>query len=73
MSHDPRALLLTVAEVAARLGWPERKVRAAIHATSPDQNPPPMRGWVNAGSPTRPQFRLSEAALIDYIETMPEA
>lgn len=67
---NPRAVLLDQSAVAARLGWGVAKVAKARHATDPNAYPPPMPGWVQTGPDTHPAYRISEAALIDYIETL---
>lgn len=68
MSHDPRALLLTESEVADRIGRSVSTVKRCRLATKSDNAIRPMPGWLNIGSESKPEYRLPESALIDWIE-----
>ena len=73
MSADPRAVLLTQQDVAQRLAWDVRKVARARVATDPHSDPRPMPGWKNTGTARKPRYSISEAALIEYINDLPDA
>lgn len=73
MSHDPRALLLSQEEVAARTGQSVSTIRRCRVATTTDGAVRPMPGWRNLGSDRKPAFRISEADLISWISQAPAA
>lgn len=73
MTHDPRALMLSDHEVAARIGMSVSTVRRARHATSPTGAVRPMPGWRNLGTDAKPVYRISEADLIRWLESAPGA
>ena len=73
IAADPRVVMLNPRQVADRLGWSPKKVSQAMHATSPAACPPPMPGWKNVGTPIRPRYAITEAALIEYVNNLPEA
>lgn len=71
--HDPKALLLDKYQVGARLGRKTDWVETARRASDPKSYPKPMPGWVNVGSPNKPDYRISEANLIAYIDRLDPA
>lgn len=73
MTHDPRALMLSDHEVAARIGMSVSTVRRARHATHTTGAVRPMPGWRNLGTETKPVYRISEADLIRWLESAPGA
>lgn len=73
MSHDPRALLLSQEEVAARTGQSVSTIRRCRVATTTDGSVRPMPGWINLGTDAQPKYRISEADLISWISQAPAA
>ena len=73
MTADPHAVLLTRQQVADRLGWSVAKVDRARNATNPKGWPKPMTGWIQTGPNTHPSYRITEAALAQYIANLPAA
>ncbi len=65
--------LLDRIQVAQRLGRSVAWVDKARNATDPSGWPRPMAGWLQTGPPSHPAYRITEAALAEYIEALPKA
>lgn len=72
MTHDPSAVLLTRADVAHRLGKSPAWVAKCQHATDPEGEHIPMPGWFNIGPTRRPEYVITEADLIEWIDRVRE-
>lgn len=71
MTPDPRSVMLTTDDVARRLQISRDLVKRARLACDPNARPKPMPGWVQMGtSENRPDWRISEADLIKWIEEL---
>ena len=73
MTEPSTTVLLTRVEVGQRLKKSPAWVDKARNATDPRAFPPPMPGWINMGTDKKPAYRLSEAALAAFIESLPAA
>ena len=72
MTTATSRIAYTIGQAAEQVGYSDKTIRKAIHATDPAAFPPPLKAK-NGGSEKKPSYRILHADLMAWAESLPDA